>query len=63
MLNRMGHNLELAYPSRPGEISYRDQKNSEEGYQCELRIAFDRVVSTGYAHLINLDESNDQIPN
>lgn len=62
-LNRTGHHLELECPPIPGEISYRDPKNGETGYQCKLRIAVDTVVSTGYAHLIDPDEKNDRISN
>ena len=57
-LNKMGHNLKPEYPSTPGDISFRDDWNDKHGYHCKLRVGFDTVVSTGYAHLINPSEIN-----
>lgn len=50
-LNEMGHNLKPEAIA-PGELSYRDDWEDDQGYQCKLRVALDLVVSTGYAHLI-----------
>ncbi|MEW5980558.1 MAG: hypothetical protein AB1898_32645 [Acidobacteriota bacterium] len=61
-INSMGHRLKLEYAPIPGEISYRHDWKDETGYQCRLRVAVDTVVSTGYAHLIDPVETNDQIP-
>jgi hypothetical protein len=57
-LNKMGHNLKPEYPPIPGDISFRDDWVDKDGYHCKLRVGFDTVVSTGYAHLINPSESN-----
>jgi|SoiMethySBSTD1v2_1073268.scaffolds.fasta_scaffold1019425_3 hypothetical protein len=57
-LNKMGHNLKSEYPPIPGDISFRDDWVDKDGYHCKLRVGFDTVVSTGYAHLINPSEGN-----
>ena len=49
-LNRMGHNLRPYEDPKPGDIAYRDDAIDESGYKCKLRVAFDSVVSAGYAH-------------
>jgi hypothetical protein len=54
-LNAMGHHLKLYEEPNPGDISFRDDAETESGYNCKLRVAFDSVVSTGYAHLIDPD--------
>jgi hypothetical protein len=50
-LNQMGHKLKPLYPPRPGDFAYRDDWEDESGYHCKLRVAWDSVVSTGYAHM------------
>jgi hypothetical protein len=57
-LNAMGHTLKPEVIAL-GELSYRDDFEDEDSYRCKLRVAFDFVVSTGYAHLVNngLDEN------
>jgi hypothetical protein len=50
-LNSMGHQLKPYDQIEPGSISFRDDMETESGYKCKLRVAFDGVVSTGYAHL------------
>jgi len=57
-LNKMGHNLKPEYPPTPGDISFRDDWADKDGYHCKLRVGFDTVVSTGYAHLIDSSEGN-----
>ena len=54
-LNGMGHNLRL-YVENPGELAYRDDSGDGDNYQCDLRVAADCVVSTGYAHLLSDQE-------
>lgn len=56
-LNAMGHDLRSEYPPAPGDFSYRDDWNDEAGYHCKLLVGFDTVVTTGYGHLITLDEA------
>lgn len=55
-LNAMGHALEPEQPPVPGDVSYRDDWEDEEGYHCKLRVGFDTVVSVGYAHLTSGDD-------
>lgn len=56
-LNEMGHNLKPYGEIRPGEISFRNDYEDENGYKCKLRVAIDTIVSTGYAHIIEPDQS------
>jgi hypothetical protein len=49
-LNEMGHNLRTE-EDVIGTLTFRDDWTDETGYHCKLRIGFDTVVSTGYAHL------------
>jgi hypothetical protein len=53
-LNQMGHQL-MPEVVALGELTYRDDYNDEQGYHCKLRVAFDGIVSTGYAHLVASD--------
>lgn len=55
-LNAMGHALKFEYDPSPGDLSYRDDWQDDSGYHCKLRVGFDSVVSTGFAHLLNADE-------
>lgn len=55
-LNAMGHALKPEYDPLPGDLSYRDDWRDDSGYHCKLRVGFDSVVSTGFAHLLNADE-------
>jgi hypothetical protein len=57
-LNEMGHKLKPEVVT-PGELTYRDDYDDEQGYHCKLRVAFDSTVSTGYAHLIDSDTETD----
>jgi hypothetical protein len=63
-LNQMGHNLRLYEDPTPGDISYRDDNDNNENYQCYLRIAIDTIISTGYSHLYKFNdaESDRQSP-
>ena len=56
-LNAMGHTLKPEYPHIPGDFSYRDDWKDEGGYHCKLLVAFDTIVTTGYGHLITVDEA------
>ena len=55
-LNAMGHALEPDQPPVPGDVSYRDEWEDEDGYHCKLRVGFDTIVSVGYAHLTSGDD-------
>ena len=52
-LNEMGHGLRPYIAPVAGELSYRDDSGEEESedYVCGLRLAYDSVVSAGYAHI------------
>ena len=52
-LNEMGHNLKACEPIKVGDISYRDDEETDLAYKCKLRVGFDFTVSTGYAHLFD----------
>ncbi len=54
-LNGMGHHLKLLEEPVPGYIGYRDDYEDEGGYHCRLRVAFDSIVSTGYAQMFDPD--------
>jgi hypothetical protein len=58
-LNAMGHDLKLYDEIEPGSIAFRDDVETESGYKCKLRVAFDTVVSTGYAHLHTDEEEGE----
>jgi hypothetical protein len=59
-LNKMGHDLKPLHLPVPGDISYRDDWEDDSGYHCKLRVAFDSVVSTGYAHLITSKDEEEE---
>jgi len=54
-LNALGHDLR-SYAVEAGDISYRDDVETDRGYQCKLRLGLDMVVSAGYAHLLKMDD-------
>ncbi len=54
-LNSMGHSLAPEYKDKIGDISFRDDSLENEKYQCKLRLGVDTVISTGYSHLIDLE--------
>ena len=56
-LNAMGHSLKVEYPPAPGDFSYRDDWRDKAGYHCKLLVAVDTVVTTGYGHLIRIEEA------
>lgn len=58
-LNSMGHDLKIEL-SDIGEASYRDDFETPEGYKCKLRVAYDGIVSVGYAHLISKEEVENE---
>jgi hypothetical protein len=58
-LNAMGHDLKLYDQVEPGGIAFRDDMETGSGYKCKLRVAFDTVVSTGYAHLYTDEEAGE----
>ena len=59
-LNSIGHNLKLYEPIKIGDISYRDDEETNSSYKCMLRVAFDSTVSTGYAHLSGEEIDSEQ---
>ena len=56
-LNSMGHDLKSYARPSPGHIAYRDDSVENEVYKCKLRVALDMNISTGYAHLIILQDT------
>lgn len=48
-LNSMGHKLTLYYPSKPGDISYRDESSGT----CMLRVSSDCVISVGFSDTVD----------
>jgi len=56
-LNAMGHALKAEYPPAPGDFSYRDDWKDEAGYHCKLLVGFDTITTTGYGHLITVEEA------
>lgn len=56
-LNAMGHSLQEYEPIAPGYLAFRDDWEDETGYHCKLLVAFDSIVTTGYAHTIDIDEA------
>ena len=58
-LNDMGHNLQPYGLAMPGEIEFRD-RDPEPRSGCRLRVGLDTVISTGYAHLIHIEEENEE---
>lgn len=56
-LNLMGHALNPDAIA-PGDISYVDLRHNTKGdKQYRLRVGFDSVVSTGYAHMLSAEEA------
>jgi MoaA/NifB/PqqE/SkfB family radical SAM enzyme len=60
-LNSMGHNLKPYGEHIPGDVAYRDDTEDKTGYHCKLRVAFDSVISTGYAHVLSTEEVDDLV--
>lgn len=56
-LNAMGHSLKAQYPPAPGDYAYRDDWKDEDGYHCKLLVGLDTVVTTGYGHLLTVEEA------
>lgn len=48
-LNSLGHNLTLYYPSKPGDIAYRDESTGK----CLLRVSSDCVISVGFSDTVD----------
>ncbi|MGJ5820384.1 hypothetical protein [Paludibaculum fermentans] len=47
-LNQLGHQLNEYYPPQPGDIGFRDDRERDGRYECDLRLGVDIVVSVGY---------------
>ncbi|MCX7420962.1 MAG: hypothetical protein NT013_15680 [Planctomycetia bacterium] len=61
-LNAIGHSLRAYELPCPGDVSFRDDREVATTYECDLRLAVDVVVSTGYSHLTQTschDEDDD----
>lgn len=54
-LNAMGHQLREYTPPIPGDISFRDEVQTAEGYVSLLRVGLDTVVSVGFRDAITED--------
>jgi hypothetical protein len=48
LLNEQGHRLTYYYPPQLGDISFRDDRQSNGTYECDLRLGVDIVVSVGF---------------
>lgn len=57
LLNSQGHNLEL-FNSQYDNVSYFDQ--ADENSPIYLRLAFDLIISSGYAHMGPEDETLEE---
>ena len=55
-LNGLGHSLQKMTDSPPDNISYRDESQDLETHQCNLRVAYDSIISTGFSHLESLED-------
>ena len=55
-LTHLGHDLRPYDNDGLGEVSFRDDRtDSAGGYSCDLRLAVDVVVSTGYDDVVDPD--------
>ena len=57
-LNKRGHQLTFYEDPIPGDIAYRHQDGDG---QMGLRIGVDTIISTGYSHLYDNNQSDEQI--
>ncbi|WP_437632955.1 hypothetical protein [Sorangium sp. So ce854] len=48
-LRRLGHDLKPYTPPVPGDLNYRDDEESADGYRCRMRVGVDMITSVGYA--------------
>ncbi len=58
-LNELGHELR-EYECVPGDISFRDGLGEGVHYEYKLRLAIDTTVSSGYAHLSDVEYDGSQ---
>ena len=54
-LNAMGHQLREYTSPRPGDISFRDEEQTNGGYLSLLRLGLDTIVSVGFRDAITED--------
>lgn len=47
-VNQLGHDLRAYDEPQPGEIAFRDDREFNGEYLCDLRLAVDVVVSVGF---------------
>ena len=56
-LSARGHELRPYGEIRPGEVSFWDKTDHGD---CKLRVAYDVVISAGYAHTVTAEEAEEQ---
>jgi hypothetical protein len=56
-LNARGHHLTLYGEIRPGDVSFWDQTRHDD---CQLRLAYDVVISAGYSHTVTPQQAAEQ---
>jgi hypothetical protein len=57
-LNARGHSLRPYGEIRVGDVSFWDQTTHRD---CALRLAFDVVISAGYAHTVIPKQADEQL--
>jgi hypothetical protein len=57
-LNGRGHNLCPYGEIRAGDVSFWDQTMHRD---CKLRLAYDVVISAGYAHTVTPEQADEQL--
>jgi hypothetical protein len=58
-VNQLGHHLRAYSEPQPGEIAFRDDRESNGEYVCDLRLAVDVVVSVGFRDTIDYVPEDD----
>ena len=56
-LNERGHHLRPYGEIRPGDVSFRDHTRHDD---CQLRLAYDVVISAGYSHTVTPQQAAEQ---
>lgn len=57
-LNMRGHHLTPYGEIRPGDVSFRDHSRHDD---CQLRLAYDVVISAGYSHTVTPQQAAEQL--
>lgn len=59
-LSALGHHLHPYTPTTPGDVSLRDDNETDGQYQCRLRLSIDTIVSVGFRDaLVDKTDSGD----